>query len=52
MQKRGARFMSADLKDFFLATSMKGEEHMKVNYKHFLDNICQMYNLDIKVSSM
>ena len=35
----GARFMSADLKDFFLATSMEGDEYMKVQYKHFPSSI-------------
>ena len=42
----GACFMSADLKDFFLATPMEGEEYMKVPYKHFPPDIRQRYNLD------
>ena len=47
---RGARFMSADLKDFFLATPMEGDKFMKVKYKHFPDDIHKRYNLDKKVT--
>ena len=42
--------MSADLKDFFLVTPMEGKEYMKVNYKHFPEEIRQQYGLEIKVS--
>ena len=48
--KRGARFMSADLKDFFLATPMEADEYMKVHYKHFPDDIRKRYKLDEKVT--
>ena len=44
--KQGARFMSADLKDFFLATPMEGNEYMKVPYKHFPQDIRDRYGLD------
>ena len=47
---KGARFMSADLKDFFLATPMDGEEYMKVQYKHFPNDIRKRYKLDQKVT--
>ena len=47
---KGARFMSADLKDFFLATPMEGEEYMKVQYKHFPQDIRDRYGLDQKVT--
>ena len=47
---KGARFMSADLKDFFLATPMDGEEFMKVHYKHFPADIRERYKLDQKVT--
>ena len=43
--------MSADLKDFFLATPMDGEEFMKVQYKHFPEDIKRRYNLDTKVTA-
>ena len=41
--KRGARFMSLDLKDMFLMTPMKDPEFMKVNYKYFPHDIRQRY---------
>ena len=49
--KQGARFMSADLKDFFLATPMEGYEYMKVPYNHFPPDIRERYNLDSKVTA-
>ena len=48
---RGARFMSADLKDFFPATPMEGDEYMKVNYKHFPEDIRRRYKLQEKVTA-
>ena len=42
---KGARFMSLDLKDFFLATPMQELEIMKVPYKYFPDYIIKKYNL-------
>ena len=49
--KHGARFMSADIKDYFLATPMKECEYMKVQYKHIPQDIRDHYNLDEKVTS-
>ena len=43
---KGARFMSCDLKDFFLATPMKHPEYMRIHYKHFPADIREKYNLD------
>ena len=37
--KKGARFMSCDLKDFFLASPMKESEYIKVPIKYFPPNI-------------
>ena len=48
---KGAKFMSADLKDFFLATPMEGDEYMKVPYKHFPQDIRLKYKLDSKVTN-
>ena len=42
--------MLVDLKDFFLATPMEGNEYTKVQYKHFLLDIRQQYNLNNKVT--
>ena len=43
--------MSADIKDYFLATPMKECEYMKVQYKHIPIDIREHYNLNEKVTS-
>ena len=43
--KHGARFMSIDLKDYFLATPMARTEYMKVPLRYFPDDIQVKYNL-------
>ena len=43
--QKGARFMSLDLKDFFLATPMPTEEYMKVSFRYFPVDIIKKYNL-------
>ena len=48
---RGARFMSADLKDFFLNTSMERAEYMKIQFKYFPQAIRTAYNLEHLVTS-
>ena len=48
--KDGARFMSADIKDYFLATPMEQAEYMKVQYKHIPEDIRTKYNLQDKVT--
>ena len=45
-----ARFMTADIKDYFLATPMAQAEYMKVKYKHIPEGIKQKYNLQLKVT--
>ena len=47
---RGARFMSADIKDYFLATPMSREEYMRVRVKHIPEDIFQRYHLRDKVT--
>ena len=42
---KGARFFTADVKDFFLATPMKDAEYMKVPFKYFPSDIIDKYNL-------
>ncbi len=44
---RGARFISYDLKDYFLATPMDRPEFMKVKLKYFPDDIINKYQLRI-----
>ena len=47
---KGARFMSADIKDHFLATPMENPEYMRVKYKYIPIDIRRRYNLDAKVA--
>ena len=49
--KVGARFMTADIKDYFLATPMDRPEYMKVQFKHLPEDIKKKYNLHTKVTS-
>ena len=42
--------MTADIKDYFLATHMARPEYMKVHYKHLPDDIKKKYNLHTKVT--
>ena len=47
--QKGARFLSADLKDFFLATPMDNPEYMRIHWKHIPEDIREQYKLhDIK----
>ena len=50
MLKRGAWFMSIDIKDYFLAALMKEPEYIKVKYHYLPSNMCKRYNLDAIVS--
>ena len=49
--KKGARFMSADLKDFFLSTPMERTECTRVNYRHIPNDIRDCYNLGVNVTN-
>lgn len=46
--KHGARFMSADLKDFFLKTMMKEPKYMKIPFRLFPKDIIKRYSLEAK----
>ena len=47
---KGARFMSADIKDHFLVTLIWDSEYIRVKYHYFLQDIKDRYNLDLKVT--
>ena len=47
--KQGARFLSMDLKDFFLASTMKEPEFMKIHRKYVPQDIIDKYNLEEKI---
>ena len=49
--KKGAKFLTMDLKDMFLHTPMKDPEYMKIPFKYFPDNIVRRYNLHALVHS-
>jgi hypothetical protein len=49
--KNGARFLSCDLKDHFLASPMERPEYMKIPIRNIPDDIIEMYKLQEKVSS-
>ncbi len=46
---KGARFMSADLKDHFLASPMERPEYMKIPLSRFPEDIIEQYDLRNKV---
>ena len=47
---KGVRFMTADIKYYFLATPMAQTQYMKVKYKHIPEDIKQKYILQLKVT--
>ena len=49
--KQGARFMLADITDYFLATPMTMAEYMKVEYNYIPHGIIEQYNLQDKVTT-
>ena len=42
---RGARFMSLDIKDFFLQSILHDAEYIRIHSKYFLEDIRQKYNI-------
>jgi hypothetical protein len=45
-----AKFLCADLKDFFLATPMEVPEFMRVKYKYFPTDVKKRYNINTLVA--
>jgi hypothetical protein len=48
---QGARFMGADLKDFFLASPMKEPEYMRIHSRFFPPDVRKQYNIDSLIAS-
>ena len=44
--KRGARFMSCDIVNYFLASPMKRKEYMRVSIRHISQDIIERYNIN------
>ena len=42
----GARFITLDLKDYFLQSDLPEAEYMKIHGRYFFNNIRQKYNID------
>ena len=47
---KGARFLTADIKDFFLASPMLHHEYMRVHIRHIPRDIQLMYNIQDKAT--
>ena len=47
----GARFITMDLKDFFLATPMARSEYMRIHSKYFTPEIKALYMIDSLIGS-
>ena len=47
---KGARFVSLNIKDYFLATPIRDPEYIRAPYKYFLLGIRNRYRLDLKVT--
>lgn len=45
-KKHNSRFMTCDIKDFFLASPMRDAEYMRLPYKHFPSFIKTKYGID------
>ena len=49
--KRGAKFMSLDLKDYFLMSTMDTPEYMKIHIRNFPPDIIEHYQLLNKLAN-
>ena len=49
---KGAKFMSAVIKDHFLATLIRDPKYMRVQYKYIPQDIRDRYKLDLKVMQL
>ena len=47
--RKVARFMSLDLKDFFLKSQMKDAKYMRIHKKHLPQDIVKRHNLETKL---
>ena len=44
--RRGARFCTTDIKDFFLQSNLPEPEYMKIHGKYFFEDIRENYNIN------
>ena len=45
VSEEGAKFMTADIKDFYLGTPLPTPEYMRINLDHIPENIIDKYNM-------
>ena len=48
---KGARFMTIDIKDYFLQSILEEPEFLRIHYRYFFDDIKKKYNIDSIVAS-
>ena len=48
--KNGARFISADLSDFFLESTMPTPEYMRIHSKYFPPEMRELYNIEQRIA--
>ena len=48
---KNARFLTLDIKDFFLQTDMENCEYMKIHAKYFCTELRNKYNIDALISN-
>ena len=48
--RRGARFLTLDIKAFLLQSTMERPEHMRIHSKYFMPDIRNKYNIDTIIS--
>jgi hypothetical protein len=41
----GAKFMTADIKDFYLGTPLPNTEYMRINLNHIPEDVIQKHNM-------
>ena len=49
--RRGARFMSCDLKDFLLGTPMSRSEYIRIHSKYFPPDIRDQYQIESLIAT-
>lgn len=45
VSSKGAKFMTADIKDFYLGTPLPNTEYMRIDLAHIPDNVIQKYHM-------
>ena len=46
VSEKGAKFMTADIKDFYLGTPLPNTEYMRIKLEHIPQHVIDKYNMD------